>query len=153
MLIDKGHCKIHGHTEFYFCVNKKKTLVTCIRCLRFLNSEFHTELPFVSERAVCSVKSHIAIEAETLTVSVVYFLLAAEVKRVKIGFASNLHQRLINLLCDSPCELTLLGTIPGNTTVEKNVQNHFAHCRFSGEWFDYPSIAEEIGSLIRAASN
>lgn len=73
--------------------------------------------------------------------SVVYFVRLGN--RIKIGWSTNLAQRLSNL---QPEEV--LAVIPGDTTLERELHRRFAKHRVVGEWFeDCPSIRAYIAGL------
>lgn len=69
--------------------------------------------------------------------SVVYFVLAPEVQRVKIGTTDSLCNRLQMLRAFSPCTLTILGTIPGGRKTELHWHKKWISARDHNEWFDY----------------
>lgn len=78
---------------------------------------------------------------------VVYFLAAGE-DAVKIGTSRGLPKRLHSLASGSHLELRLLGTIPGDASVEKMLHGRFRHLHIRREWF---RAAPELLAFIREA--
>ena len=82
----------------------------------------------------------------------IYFILAADVGRVKIGRSNQVHQRLKDLQVGSPCSLVLLGTFTAEYTVETLLHERFAHWRIIGEWFEYTDqLKMFVYGMIRAS--
>ena len=76
--------------------------------------------------------------------SVVYFVAAPEVNRVKIGRSRDAGVRFGTLQQASPSELTLLGVIPDGNR-EREIHERFGSCRVRGEWFILtPELADFI---------
>lgn len=67
----------------------------------------------------------------------IYFILAPDMNRLKIGFAENPRGRLSKLQTDSPCPVELLAFIEGGVEEERELHQRFAAHRIAGEWFDY----------------
>lgn len=67
----------------------------------------------------------------------IYFIHAAEIGRVKIGYAKYPWARLSKMQSDCPCELVLLAFIEGDKIVERSLHQRFADYRHRGEWFTY----------------
>jgi hypothetical protein len=65
--------------------------------------------------------------------SVIYFLSAGD--KLKIGFTSDLNQRMTSLSATSPVPLTLLHSTPGTMADERSWHRRFADYRLHGEWF------------------
>lgn len=68
----------------------------------------------------------------------VYFLLAPEVAKVKIGTCgpNKLTTRLSAICTGCPTKLVLLGLIEGgDSSVELSIHSRFHHLRIHGEWF------------------
>jgi Meiotically up-regulated gene 113 len=78
---------------------------------------------------------------------VIYFIQADQVGHVKIGFTeeADAQVRLRVLQVGSPVKLTLLGTMPGDMTVELELHRRSAAYRVHGEWF---KPAMELMELI-----
>lgn len=56
---------------------------------------------------------------------------------VKIGWTSNLRERLSSIRCGSPEEISVLWKAPGDFAVERYLHKRFAALRIRGEWFDF----------------
>jgi hypothetical protein len=71
------------------------------------------------------------------TVGFIYFIEATELRRIKIGFSSDKPElkRLDALQCGSPCDLRLIGSIPGTRRTEKLLHSRFRELRVRREWF------------------
>lgn len=65
----------------------------------------------------------------------VYLVEATGIDKVKIGFATNLADRLRNLQTACPVPLKLLAVVAGGDEVELELHRRFAHLRSHGEWF------------------
>ena len=65
----------------------------------------------------------------------VYFLLAPDVRRVKIGRSIDIRRRLIEIRLLSPVMLELIGVVPGGSAVETMYHQRWSHLRQHGEWF------------------
>lgn len=81
------------------------------------------------------------------TVGNIYFILAPEVNRVKIGFAQNLQGRLAALQTGSPVNMEIIASIANKTIAdERFLHIMFDDYRFKGEWFEF---SEEIKEYLR----
>ncbi len=82
--------------------------------------------------------------------SVVYFVLAAEAKRIKIGTSSGetLERRMSSLLASSPVHLVLLGAIRGGISVERWCHYHCFEHRSHFEWFHWTPRVEAFVRLV-----
>lgn len=80
----------------------------------------------------------------------VYFVLAPEVNRIKIGFTSKPIQfRMSGMLTDCPCKLELLKTVPGTTQDEYDLHRFFRDLNYRREWFHAtPELRSFIDELI-----
>ena len=83
----------------------------------------------------------------------VYIIYNVEVKRTKIGYSSNIEQRLNSLRFQSWCGLRLIyNTKPiyNYADVEKNMHNLFSDRRVVGEWFniDYKQAVIRLKALV-----
>jgi hypothetical protein len=63
----------------------------------------------------------------------VYFIEAGGF--IKIGFATNVKQRLRSLQASNPIECRLLYSVGGTRLTEGEFHHRFAHLRHHGEWF------------------
>lgn len=67
----------------------------------------------------------------------VYFVHAAIVNRIKVGFTrNNVYTRLKELQTLSPVELTVLGIHRGSILMERGFHKKFQANRWNGEWFN-----------------
>jgi hypothetical protein len=78
--------------------------------------------------------THIPLRPGQIADGVVYFAFCAG--RIKIGFTSNLADRMCSLSTSSPFPVTLLLTIPGSVADEQMYHRMFAEERVNLEWFD-----------------
>lgn len=83
---------------------------------------------------------------QPLVVDFVYFILAEEVNRVKIGYTCDVRRRLKELQSWSPVELSVLKVIKGTCREEERFQQMFDAERVRGEWFTY---SERLQDFIR----
>ena len=65
----------------------------------------------------------------------VYFIESFQTQQIKIGWAYDPIRRLKEFQTGSPTEYTLLGTLPGNRTLERKLHLDFAEFHVRGEWF------------------
>lgn len=66
----------------------------------------------------------------------IYFILAPELNRVKIGLAQKPWERLSKLQTDCPCDVQLVAFIQGDLAAEQALHQRFAQQRVRGEWFN-----------------
>jgi hypothetical protein len=77
-----------------------------------------------------------AVSVRKLPTACVYFVQCGEHPLVKIGFASDLTQRLASLQIGCPFLLRLIGRIDGATPQDEYaIHRAFSHLRTRGEWF------------------
>lgn len=76
----------------------------------------------------------------------VYFAEATGLGRVKIGVANDPQTRLRGLMTGSAVSLSLIGIMPGDESLEREIHEKFSAFRTHGEWFD---LSEEIREFIR----
>lgn len=80
-------------------------------------------------------------------VTTIYFI-GCENGPIKIGMASRVSVRLRMLQLSSPVELTLMATVEGPPSLEREYHKRFAAHRLHGEWFSpHPDILAEIARL------
>ena len=78
----------------------------------------------------------------------VYFI-ADSGGRFKIGFSSDFQSRLAALQAVNGGELELLGTIPGDIPLEREMQRRFRRWHIHGEWFAGTDEAlSELGRVL-----
>lgn len=78
----------------------------------------------------------------------VYFALADEVRRVKIGMSVSPRDRISTINADSPVAVRLVGTMPGTAENESALHRRFRHLHVKGEWFEY---RDELADYIAKA--
>jgi hypothetical protein len=83
----------------------------------------------------------------------VYFVVAEEVSRVKIGHTRDIGARMDALETGSPCSLSLLGFIATNgdmaPRIETALQKHLKAWRWNREWFSLtPTLREFLSRFI-----
>lgn len=84
-----------------------------------------------------------------MTRSLVYFLAAHSVCRVKIGFTGDFPTRFKQLQSSCPVKLTTLGCIPGGCDEESMFHDLFAAHRNDWEWFTLAqSVHKDILKII-----
>lgn len=80
----------------------------------------------------------------------VYFIEAVGTNRVKIGYAENPDERVLELQTGSPYPLRLLFSVPGDRAVESEYHTRYSHSRIdNSEWFYFDS---KLRQLIDAAT-
>lgn len=66
---------------------------------------------------------------------------------IKIGFSTDVDQRMESLKTASPFPLQLILSLPGTMQDERNLHRLFDSCRGHGEWFTpHPDLLEFIDS-------
>lgn len=83
-------------------------------------------------------------------VGLVYFLRAPG-HAVKIGFTTNLSERVRTIQHSCPCRLILVGCLHGDLDLERLMKQRFAEHRLHGEWFD-ERILPDVLDLVAADS-
>ena len=82
---------------------------------------------------------------------VCYFVGHKDDGLVKIGFATNLRNRISNMQSNSPIDLTVLATADGGPFRERAYHFQFDEHRVRGEWFArVPEIEAEVARLSAA---
>jgi len=78
----------------------------------------------------------------------VYFIVADEVARVKIGTSVDATRRLKTLATSSPVPLRLAAVTGGDEQHEARLHERFSDARLHGEWFTLTDeIKREIATL------
>lgn len=81
---------------------------------------------------------------ECLTRPCVYFM-GPERGQVKIGYATNLHERERHIRNSSPVHVWVHAEIEGDRVLEREYHTRFKQWRLHGEWFQLvPEIQAEI---------
>jgi len=93
-----------------------------------------------------------AARGKTLMNNCVYFIYAPAAKLVKIGTTrGNADARMKQMCTISPVRLLVIGSIPGDFRLEKELHGRFARQRHHGEWFAYSGeLKDYIDSLFTA---
>lgn len=78
--------------------------------------------------------------------SVVYYIGARGVRRLKIGVTTNLRRRFERLSAQAVDRLEIVATEPGGHADERARHELFAHLRCHGEWFEWD---DEIDFWLR----
>jgi len=81
-------------------------------------------------RAFCSL-----VLCQIMPCSVVYFAEDTQTNNIKIGFTSNLPQRLRKLKNANHTKIRLLAVVPGNNKLEQALHDKFQSCQVQGEWY------------------
>jgi len=77
----------------------------------------------------------------------VYFIVADELRRVKIGFSDDPARRFVKVQTDSPCVLRLAAVMDADEEEERRLHRMFAGSCIGGEWFWFsPEIQRLIDS-------
>lgn len=66
----------------------------------------------------------------------IYVVYADELGRAKVGRSDTPKARVQNMRVNSPCDLELLGTIPGGGDRERKVQSDLSKDHSHGEWYE-----------------
>lgn len=80
--------------------------------------------------------------------SSVYFAAAGD--RIKIGWSRHVATRIGQLQVGNPDPVTLLATMPGGVSKERELHRRFAHARLAGEWFTATPDLEEFVTALCA---
>lgn len=105
--------------------------------------EIHNLLSREIQLAV-GIRNKIEEEREPENPSI-YFILAPEAERIKIGYSAYPEKRINQLLTSSPYELEVLAVTPGTQDEERELHRRFAHLRQHREWF---TDCEELRNYI-----
>jgi hypothetical protein len=90
-------------------------------------------------------------DADSGSMSSVYFIGSGGNAPVKIGFAIDPELRLRELQCGNHTVLRVLATTPGGQRLEAEYHKRFAAHRIRGEWFRrHPDVGAEIDRIWKA---
>jgi hypothetical protein len=78
----------------------------------------------------------------------IYFILAPDQLKIKIGQAKDVSKRLSALRTSSPCELRLLASVRSYGDFERYLHKKLAASRLHGEWF---KADDQVLSVVEAA--
>lgn len=89
--------------------------------------------------------------------SYVYFIKPITDNIVKIGFSTDLKQRLYSLQMDSWSKLEVLTYLPGTLETERTLHENFSHLHVRGEWFEYaadlPPFIDRVATIEQKRGN
>lgn len=90
------------------------------------------------------------LDARSRHCPMVYFLLARECDRLKIGTSESIFERFKLLQDRSPCLLEFLGTAAGGQDLEARIHRALCQFRDHGEWFHWNATMERaVGQIMR----
>jgi hypothetical protein len=117
----------------------------------------HEDLLEIGGRLWREDQARIAAEAErfarTSVVGWVYFVEAAEVRRIKIGHSGEPGGRKKGLLTGSPVDLETIGVLRGTKPIEWAIQDGFAATCWKREWFhDTPRLRAFMAEFVSPPS-
>jgi len=83
----------------------------------------------------------------------IYFIQGESGGPIKIGYTTDIYQRLKNLQSGHTDVLKLLLMVPGNFEYEHGLQDYFKECRLNGEWFKpEPQLLQYIEKELARAN-
>lgn len=80
----------------------------------------------------------------------IYFILDQSANAIKIGFSTNVQERLSTLRTASATSLILLGSMPGTMAQELRLHQQFQDSRLEREWF---RVTTELWQFIGTHAN
>lgn len=90
----------------------------------------------------------VSVDRENGPAGFVYFIRAARMRAVKIGWARDAEARLRELQTASHHKLHLIGFLPGSLEDERRWHLGFRSLRIRGEWFN---LTDDLREAINAA--
>jgi hypothetical protein len=106
------------------------------------------EMQSAMHQEVNSEEWGILFESEPTKNSVIYFLLFKKSRLIKIGYTSQIEKRLQAYATHSAEKFSLIKTVPGTKSKEKNIHKHLKTFRRKGEFFqECDEVMEYIDSL------
>lgn len=90
-------------------------------------------IPTIINKLTIFSKVHTNVSKE----NVIYLIQNTVTTNVKIGYTSNLKQRLRDIQISNDCELKVLSTINGNIELEQKLHKQFKKYHIRGEWFRF----------------
>jgi len=81
----------------------------------------------------------------------VYFIRDGEY--MKIGYSTDVQQRMKSLITANPRDIELIAVFPGSTKTERELHSAFAYCRHRGEWFHIDPKMYDIINVVREQIN
>lgn len=87
----------------------------------------------------------------TSTLEFIYAIQSVNLRNVKIGFSTDVNQRLAGMQTGSPDELKVIGCWPGTQAEEQLIHGQMSQWRLHREWFfPSPEVLSLIGERNRA---
>ena len=83
----------------------------------------------------------------------IYFILAEEVARVKIGKSVNITQRMSTMKTNSPVLLELVAYFLAPDSAERFIHSVFSRYRLHGEWFTYSKQIQRVVKKLSTESD
>ena len=80
----------------------------------------------------------------------IYFIRSGSRGPIKIGYTADPIARLSQLQVANPCELKLLGCVPGTLDVERAIHRELSGHRLRGEWY---VVNEHIRAFVKVHLN
>lgn len=80
----------------------------------------------------------------------VYFIELRKLPLVKVGYTTDIYQRLASLQTNCPFEASVVGFYPGLPTTEDFVHGHLLSEQYHSEWFKYTRRLERMMVLFDA---
>lgn len=79
----------------------------------------------------------------------IYFILAPEVAKVKVGISKDPVRRLDEMQAHSPAHLMLVGSIPYEKGLEAKIHTHFILHHSHREWFNWTAeVCREVSDML-----
>lgn len=75
-----------------------------------------------------------------------FFLIAPEVNRIRIGFSTQPYKDIAHIKSSSPCKLHRFKEVPGSAQTAQTLKFRFRKLKFNDDWFD---LTPELSSFIR----
>lgn len=90
---------------------------------------------------------------EPLFSGFVYFVQMGRAGPIKIGYSTNPAARIASMQTSNARELVLIGSIPGDTAVERAIHRELSAYRLRGEWWrPEPAVMRYVRKLLRHGS-
>lgn len=80
----------------------------------------------------------------------IYFVLAKQAHKIKIGRSKNVAKRVDNLRTSCPFDIELIAKFEADAQMELDLHKHFKAHRTNGEWF---KVCDEINNMACIANN
>lgn len=103
-----------------------------------------------AEQWAALAKKARASRQATVRASVVYFVEALGLERIKIGTTTNIEERLTDIQNGCPAIVDLCFCILGGVDEEHELHHRYSHAHIVGEWFHIGPIEAELRALEAA---